>query len=238
MAPRTMRGGMARRSAQTSFMCTHLFPDARRLAARHRGVLVSASGRAFCGDLSRLCSTSRAPLLSPLAGGERNRGPEPRTVRDAPPSAGSRQGAVVPPGGAPTPPECGTCVSPARRRRTGRGPGFPRAPSTGTDAASPAPSRFVPPPRRLMKAPLGGRGEEDILVIGIFVKHPVAQISEAQSGASGTASAGLELPPRTYPSASLRSASPPQAGEGRTGVPDLRCATRSLSGTREAKPQD
>ena len=75
----------------------------------------------------------------------------------APPSASSWQEAIVPPGGAPPPPGCVLCVStpagaaPAKARNC-------RAPATEVSACSPAPPSIRPASRRLMKAPLNGRG--------------------------------------------------------------------------------
>jgi len=59
-----------------------------RLSALHRGVLISAPGRAFRGRIAPACR-------QPAPGG----------------------GPLVPPGGAPAPPGCVGCVSHARRRR-------------------------------------------------------------------------------------------------------------------------
>ena len=97
--------------------------DRRRGASRRStgGVFLTAPGRAF-GAGSRL---------------------PPRWERrlTGSPSASSWQGAVVPPGGAPTPPECGV-TSPARGRRASRFRVAPDRPGR-TGAASPAP--FLPP---------------------------------------------------------------------------------------------
>src|SRR3954449_8880139 len=68
----------------------------------------------------------------------------------APPSANSWQEALVPPGGAPTPPERVLCVQHVRGRRPSPRPGIAgrRLPEDGTE--SPAPLiRPAPPPRRL-----------------------------------------------------------------------------------------
>jgi hypothetical protein len=68
----------------------------------------------------------------------------------APPSASSWQEALVPPGGAPTPPERVLCVQHVRGRRPSPRPGIAgrRLPEDGTE--SPAPLiRPAPPPRRL-----------------------------------------------------------------------------------------
>jgi hypothetical protein len=78
--------------------------------------------------------------------------------RHAPPSAGSRQGIVVPPGGAPTPPGCVLCVSTPAGAAPARGPELPGA---GCRILGPVlRSRLRPAPRsrRLMSAPLWRAG--------------------------------------------------------------------------------
>jgi hypothetical protein len=90
--------------------------------------------------------------------------------RSARPSASSWQGAVLPPGGAPTPP--GSLLArQTRGRRTGRRPGIARCRPPRVDAVSPAPfpgsSRLATP----REAPLSGRGGTDIVLVGINVKR-------------------------------------------------------------------
>ena len=74
------------------------------------------------------------------------------------PSASSWRGAVVPPGGAPAPPEC-VAANHARGRRTGSKAGNCPAPNhRGQGRISGPPPRSAPPAERLRKAPLGERG--------------------------------------------------------------------------------
>ena len=73
-------------------------------------------------------------------------------------SAGSRQEAVVPPGGAPAPPEC-RLAKPARGRRTGHARELPAHAQGRHRRISGNALPFVPHSRRLMRAPLGGRGD-------------------------------------------------------------------------------
>lgn len=129
------------------------FPSRRtcgegKTARRRRGGLLWGT-HARAGHARRLAARRRR--RSPFGVGPRFP-PEQALTGRPPRSAGSRQGSVVTPGGAPTPPGCATCVGRARRRRTGRGPGFLRSRPPGIGTASPAPPRPVPPPRRLMKA--------------------------------------------------------------------------------------
>ena len=74
------------------------------LARRAPSALRSAKGRLSALHLRHFPAPGRAL-------------PANRSIGSGPPSASSWQGAVVPPGGAPAPPECGV-TSPARRRRT------------------------------------------------------------------------------------------------------------------------
>ncbi len=65
-------------------------------------------------------------------------------------------------GGAPTPPGC-VAANHARGRRTGRGRELPAAVQDGDAANLHRIPSFVPLSRRLMTAPLGGRGDRNIV---------------------------------------------------------------------------
>lgn len=89
-------------------------------------------------------------------------------------SAGSRQEALVPPGGAPAPPEC-RLAKPTRGRRTGHPRELPAHAQEGRAAKPRRALPFVPLPRRLMRAPLGGRGDGDIVLDRNIVNIPDIQ---------------------------------------------------------------
>ena len=161
--------GMARQRAQPSLK-VHMPCGMWRLPARHRGVFrglwpepfdrrsepLHRRRAAHFADVGLFLAFNpvwdRAPVSAPF---QRRASAAAKDLTST--SASSWQEAVVPPGGAPTPPGCVLCVS----TRAGAAPAARRtAPyATGGNAASPARLRFVPPSRRLMRAPLSGRGE-------------------------------------------------------------------------------
>ena len=99
------------------------------------------------------------------------------------------------PGGAPAPPGC-EGANLARGRRTGRGTGI-----TGRRPPKDPPVvglllRFVPPSRRLMRAPLDGRGRADDPIDRIACQEQKTNISSAVSALVGglvTYRAGLAI---------------------------------------------
>ena len=115
-SPEKGEGDGAPRGATSPFV-TRLV-DAWRLSAR-RPAFFAAPGRAFRRPSPAFGSPAR-----PLLGG---RTVEPRAGRNGPPSASSSRGVVVPPGGAPAPPERVLCE--ARPRAPAR---TPRAGATGS----------------------------------------------------------------------------------------------------------
>jgi hypothetical protein len=146
-----------------------LWRRALRLPALLRGVLTTAPGRAFGFPSLPPPRRARHPRKDGT-GAEAGLG----TSR---PSASSWQGAVLPPGGAPTPP--GSLLArQTRGRRTGRRPGIARCRPPGSDAVSPAPfpgsSRLATP----REAPLSGRGSRNI----VRSRNLVKRAEMAQSG--------------------------------------------------------
>jgi hypothetical protein len=113
----------------------------------------------IAGD-DRPMTRAGAPLGALLRRSPYGVGPRFRR-RQAPPSAGSRQEAIVPPGGAPTPPGC-VAANHARGRRTRRGGELPRAVRRSREAHLRSALRPAPPSRRLMMAPLGEQGARRI----------------------------------------------------------------------------
>jgi hypothetical protein len=84
-----------------------------------------------------------------------------------PRSASSWQRPIVATGGAPPSPEC-RLARPARGRRTGHGEELPLHAQEGDAAHLRGTPSFVPLSRRLMKAPLSGRGVWTIILLGIM----------------------------------------------------------------------
>ncbi len=114
----------------------------------------------IAGD-DRPMTRAGAPLGALLRRSPSGAGPRFQQRAFALPSASSWQEAVVPPGGAPTPPECALCVStpagaaPAKARNC-------RAPATEGARLFSGASPIRPASRRLMKRPSDGRGADYI----------------------------------------------------------------------------
>jgi hypothetical protein len=100
--PRSKARGTARRLARQSFCFTPPCGGVAPFGAPS-GVFLAAPGRALpVGS----CRPASGWKLAAVAGAARS---EPRAGLHGPPSASSSRGVVVPPGGAPAPPECAAC---------------------------------------------------------------------------------------------------------------------------------
>src|SRR4051812_4032403 len=154
--------------APVPFVCFR--PRKMRGAERRQALVRTAApggpprGRAdlrVAGDHRRDTPTG-APIGALLRRFPYGVGPRFQQRAFAPPSASSWQEALVPPGGAPTPPECELARLPRGRRPSPR-PGITRRrlPELGT--ASPVPTfRPAPRSRRLMSAPSSEQGVDYI----------------------------------------------------------------------------
>ena len=98
-------------------------------------------------------------------------------------SAGSRQEALVPPGGAPAPPEC-VAANHARGRRTGHVRELPAHAQESGAANLHRALPFVPLSRRLMRAPSADEVNGDIVLGRNIVKSGMQPLIEGAVAAS------------------------------------------------------